>query len=133
MSLFTKENLNFWLKNNWNILVEGPAGVGKTSLMLECLQDNNINFRYYSCATLDPWVDFIGIPKESVDNNGKHYVSLIPPQAMKDNDVQVIVCDEFNRGHKKVKNALMELIQFKSINGRKFEGLKCIWAAINSS
>ena len=39
--------------------------------------------------------------------------------------------DEFSRAHKKVRNAVMELIQFKSINGRKFKNLKIVWAAIN--
>ena len=37
----------------------------------------------------------------------------------------------FNRAPKKVRNAVMELIQFKSINGQKFPNLKVIWAAIN--
>jgi len=36
-----------------------------------------------------------------------------------------------HNSHKKIRNAVMELIQFKSINGKKFENLKIIWAAIN--
>ncbi len=39
--------------------------------------------------------------------------------------------DEYNRGAKKVRNAVMELIQFRSINGKKFNNLRMIWAAIN--
>jgi len=33
--------------------------------------------------------------------------------------------------HKTVRNALLELQQFKSINGRKFPNLKIIWGAVN--
>ena len=40
-----------------------------------------------------------------------------------------IFMDEYNRTNPKVRNALMELIQFKSINGRKFPNLKVVWAA----
>lgn len=39
--------------------------------------------------------------------------------------------DELNRAPDKVLNAIMELIQFKSINGFKLKNLKVIWAAIN--
>lgn len=39
--------------------------------------------------------------------------------------------DELNRAPDKVLNAIMELIQFKSINGHKLKNLKVIWAAIN--
>ena len=39
--------------------------------------------------------------------------------------------DELNRAPKKVRNAVMELIQFKSINGVKFPNLRVVWAAIN--
>jgi hypothetical protein len=52
---------------------------------------------------------------------------------MSDNTVEAIFIDEYNRSHKKIRNATMELIQFKSINGRKFPNLKVVWAAINPS
>jgi len=50
---------------------------------------------------------------------------------MADESVEAIFIDEYNRSHKKIRNATMELIQFKSINGRKFPNLKVVWAAIN--
>jgi len=43
----------------------------------------------------------------------------------------LIFFDEFNRSPKKVRNAVMELLQFKSINGFKFPDLKCVWTAVN--
>jgi hypothetical protein len=53
------------------------------------------------------------------------------PEKMSDQSVEAIFIDEYNRSHKKVRNGTMELIQFKSINGRKFPNLKVVWAAIN--
>ena len=58
-------------------------------------------------------------------------MDLIRPKEFQDDAVEAIFMDEFSRAHKKVRNAVMELIQFKSINGRKFENLRFVWAAIN--
>jgi hypothetical protein len=53
------------------------------------------------------------------------------PKDLNEDTVEALFFDEFNRSHKKIRNAVMELIQFKSINGRKFKNLKFVWAAIN--
>jgi len=125
-----KPKLDKYFKTGKNVLIEGRHGTGKTSLIIDVFNGNCKKWLYFSGATLDPWVDFIGIPKE-VNKNGNLVLSFVLPEAMSDNDVEAIFIDEYNRSHKKVKNATMELIQFKSINGRKFPNLKVVWAAIN--
>lgn len=77
-----------------------------------------------------PWVDFIGVPKPTTEN-GIQFLDLIRPKEFAEDNIEALFFDEFNRSHKKVRNAVMELIQFKSINGKKFNNLKIIWAAIN--
>ena len=51
-----------------NVLITGAHGVGKTSIIKQVFEDNglvlNESWLYFSGSTLDPWVDFIGIPKE---------------------------------------------------------------------
>jgi len=130
ITLPTEKNLDFWVEKEQNVLFIGHAGVGKTSMIVETFKRNNLNYRYFSASTMDPWVDFIGVPKEMSDANGP-YLDLVKPKEFRDDEIQAIFFDEFNRSHKKVRNAVMELIQFKSINGRKFPNLKIIWAAIN--
>lgn len=129
--MISDHKLDFWIKNNFNLLIEGHAGVGKTTIVIEAFKRNNLKWLYFSASTMDPWVDFIGVPKEKTDDDGNSYLDLIRPKAFRDDDVEAIFLDEFNRSHKKVRNAVMELIQFKSINGKKFNNLKIIWAAIN--
>lgn len=127
-----EEKLRLYLKLNKNVLLEGKHGVGKTSL-IEKLFDEEFgknNWIYFSSSTLDPWVDLIGVPKESIVNN-EPCLDFILPKQMVNNNLKAIFFDEYNRSHKKVRNATMELIQFKSINGRKFPNLKVVWAAIN--
>ena len=125
--------LDFWIQNNFNVLFVGRHGVGKTAMVTSAFDRNNLKWMYFSASTMDPWVDFIGVPKEQKDEKGNAYLDLVRPKAFQDDEVEALFFDEYNRSHKKVRNAVMELIQFKSINGRKFKNLRFIWAAINPS
>ena len=125
-----KDMLDFWIKNNLNVLFHGKHGIGKTSMILDSFNRNGIKYKQFSAATMDPWVDFIGVPKENKDEKGS-YLELVLPKSLRENEIEALFFDELNRSHKKVRNAVMELIQFKSINGRKFPNLRFVWAAIN--
>lgn len=130
--LIAQSKLDFWIANSFNVLLEGTHGVGKTAVVLEAFGRNNVKFKYFSCSTLDPWVDFVGIPKEHTDEqSGIKYLDLVRPKVFAFDEVEIIFLDEMNRAHPKVTNAIMELIQFKSINGHKLNNLKAVWAAIN--
>lgn len=135
MALIDPNLLDWWYTHSYNILFVGKHGVGKTSLIKSCFERNNLilndTYLYFSASTLDPWVDLIGIPKEVKDENGRMYLDLIRPKNLYDAKIEAIFFDEYNRSPKKVRNAIMELIQFKSINGFKFPNLRVVWAAIN--
>ena len=126
----SQKDMNFWLENNYNVLFIGHAGVGKTSMVIDCWEKSNLKYKYFSASTMDPFVDFIGIPKEKEDEKGS-YLELVKPKDFRDDEIEALFFDEFNRSSKKIRNAVMELIQFKSINGKKYPNLKIVWAAIN--
>lgn len=130
MSIVASSDLDFYVKHNLNLLFIGEHGVGKTHIILDTFERHKLKYRYFSCATMDPWIDFIGVPREMKDGD-KTYLDLIRPKDFANDEVEAIFLDEYNRAHKKVRNAVMELIQFKSINGHKFPNLKVVWAAIN--
>lgn len=123
-------NLDFWIHKNLNVLFFGKHGVGKTSLIIDSFRRNNLKFAIFSASTMDPWIDFIGVPKEKTDDKGS-YLELVKPKNFRDDEVEALFFDELNRSHKKVRNAIMELIQFKSINGHLYRNLKFVWGAIN--
>ena len=123
------ENLDFWIKNGYNVLFSGAHGVGKTSIVRDAFNRNKLKWKYFSAATMDPWVDFVGVPRERQDKKGEPYLDLLRVQGLE--DVEAFFFDELNRSAKKVRNAVMELIQFRTINGKPFKKLKVIWAAIN--
>jgi hypothetical protein len=133
MSKIIEDKLIFAAKNNFNVLLIGHAGVGKTSMVKSVFESLNIKYLYYSCPTMDPWVDFVGVPHEVQDENGVKYLDLVRPKAFAYDEVEAIFMDEYNRSNQKIRNSVMELMQFKSINGKKFNNLKLVWAAINPS
>ena len=127
--------LDMWIKNNYNVLFHGRPGVGKTSMVFEAFEkqgwEKNVDYLYFSAATIDPWVDLIGVPSKSTNDDGEEVLRLVRPDTIKNKTIKAFFVDELNRSHKKVRNALMELIQFKSINGMRFPNLEIIWAAVN--
>ena len=129
--MISEQKLDFWVKNNLNVLFTGKPGVGKTAIIKNTFDRNKISFQYFSAPTMDPWVDLIGVPKESIDENGNKFLDLVRPKMFAFDEVQALFFDELNRAPAKVRNAVMELIQFRSINGKVFKNLKFIWAAIN--
>lgn len=172
-----RSKLDFWIEKNLNVLFIGKHGVGKTATVEAAFQRNKLKYKYFSASTMDPWVDFLGVPKEkstdestesfklvrdlakmdpiyaqqwiqanwkldieqsqdlvgkiSKAKSGVSFLELVKPYDFAIGKVEAIFFDEFNRSPKKVRNAVMELIQFKSINGTKFPDLKIVWAAIN--
>jgi hypothetical protein len=129
--MFDEKKLDFYIKNGYNVLMRGRHGVGKTAVIKQAFERAGLNWKYFSAATMDPWVDFVGIPKEVVDEDGRSSIELIRPKNFQNDEVEAIFLDEFNRAKPKVRNAVMELIQFKSINGVPFNNLRIVWAAIN--
>ena len=129
------EELDAFFVAKKNLLFIGKHGVGKTSKIKVCFEKHglirNSTYLYFSASTLDPWVDLIGVPKETKDKSGIVCLDLVRPKALATGKVEAIFFDELNRSPKKVRNAVMELLQFKSINGLEFPNLKVIWAAIN--
>lgn len=126
----TPNIMDQWVHGELNVLLIGEKGVGKSAQIIDTFKRNNLKYSYFSGATLDPWIHILGIPKTKKGDDGEEKMTFVLPENL-DNDVEAIFCDEWNRTHKTVRNALLELQQFKSINGRKFPNLKMVWGAIN--
>lgn len=133
MSLVRADKLDFWIQHGYNVLFVGKHGVGKTSIIKEAFERAGLRWRILNAATLDPWVDFIGVPREQKAADGTPYLELVRPLEFQKDEVDAIFIDEFNRGGKKVRNAVMELIQFKTVNGKPYHNLKVVWVACNPS
>lgn len=129
--------LKLYAQKGKNVLLEGRHGVGKTEIIREVFNNEfgkmeDGKWAYFSASTMDAWVDFIGAPQAVDREDGVKVLSLVKPERFAEgNQIEALFFDELNRAPEKVLNALMELMQFKSINGKKFDNLKVIWAAVN--
>lgn len=134
MSKLIESKIKSAINNNLNVLMWGPHGIGKSTMYLNAVRDLGLSYKYFSVPTMEPWVDLVGIPvRETKEVKGKpiDYIKLVRPLELAEDNVQVLIFDEINRGDAKIRNAIMEIIQFKSINGHKFNNLKCVLAAAN--
>lgn len=128
--MINREDLDFWFKNNLNVALVGHRGVGKSSIILDAWKRLGIMGKYFNGPTMDPFVDLIGVPRAAEDEQGE-YLHFIKPRELNYEELESIFVDEPNRAPKKVRDALLELILFKSINGTTFPKLRNIVIAYN--
>ncbi len=92
-----EDKLKFAAKNELNVMLIGHAGVGKTSIVKNIFEELGLKYLYYSASTMDPWVDFVGVPHEVTGEDGVKYLDLVRPKAFAYDDVEAIFLDEYNR------------------------------------
>lgn len=118
-----------WMDNDFDVLLIGLHGVGKTYGVREWAEKKGLKTKYYSCATLDPYTDLVGVPVPVTDDDGTRRIEMVRPRDI--DEAELIFFDEFNRADPKVHNAVLELIQFHTINGEPLPNLRMVWAAMN--
>jgi hypothetical protein len=132
MAVINKSKLQQYLKLEYNVLLISLHGVGKTTIIKEVFTEAfGDRWKYFSASSLDPFVDFVGIPRVVENEDGRSVMKLVRPEFIEYDQVEAIFLDEFNRAAPKITNSVMELLQFKSINGHKLNNLKVIWCGIN--
>ena len=115
----------------WNVLLEGPHGTGKTSLVVAVAKALDLRLKYYCTSTLDPFVDLVGLPVQGNDAQGQRPINYHRHEDK--SNAELIFFDEINRAQPKVLNAVLEIIQFRRINGESLPHLKAVFAACNPS
>jgi hypothetical protein len=139
-----------YLDNGFNVLLLGLHGTGKTESIMQVARARGIKMKYYSCATLDPFTDLVGVPYPRVycedcgefENRAEHrdlhpdctaeiaeVLKMVRPRDV--DEAEIIFFDEFNRADPKTMNAVFEIIQFRTINGEPLPNLRACWAAMN--
>ena len=89
-------NFDFWIENNLNVLLRGKHGVGKTAMVVDAFERNNLKYKYFSASTMVRGLT-LSVPKEKTDDNGNSYLDLVRPQEFQDDEVEAIFMDEFSK------------------------------------
>lgn len=110
------------LRDGINVFFEGVPGTGKTSKIKAYLAKHNTDVVYYSVPALSP--EDLHVPFPAADGS----VLEIMPQAKlvstpANGGKKVIVLDEVCRGVRRTQNALMEVIQERTVGGQVIPGL----------
>lgn len=126
MSTPLEKKLLKYAENNLNSLLIGTHGIGKSSVVMAIAKKLGLKFKYYSASTLDPYTQLVGVPVPDKDSKTANFFR---PKEIQ--EAEFIMFDELNRAHMRVRNAVLEIIQFKTINGEPLPNLKMVWAAIN--
>ena len=122
-----ENKLRIYAENHLNTLLIGTHGVGKSTVVKLIAEDLGLSFKYYSASTLDPYSELIGIP---VPDRETKTVDFYRPSDLE--TAEFVFFDELNRvTNPRILNTVLEIIQFKSINGNPLNNLKMVWAAIN--
>jgi hypothetical protein len=140
-------NADVYLDQGFNVLLIGLHGTGKTASIQALARDRGFKMKYYSCSTLDPFTDLVGVPtprdycpecklyfkdeSKCPECQGRTVEALKMVRPREVDEAEIIFLDEFNRADGKTQNALFEMIQFGTINGEPLPNLKACWAAIN--
>lgn len=126
MPVINQKSLDLCWENGLNVLMESLHGVGKTAAVADLAKRHGIRVKYFSCATLDPYTDLVGIPVPNADQTN---LKMVRPHEV--DNCEMIFFDELNRAESKVMNAVLEIINQRTINGEPLPDLRCCWAAIN--
>lgn len=118
--------IDFAINSKKNLMIFGPAGIGKTEMVMQQVQKKNMVCLYWNMTTMQP-PDLVGLPIVSdfyVTREGKELVikktQFAPPEIMP-TDLStlpvVVLVDELDKAIQDIQNPLLEVFQFRRING----------------
>lgn len=125
-----KEMLHFSIAAGENLLTFGPAGTGKTEMAMQACQELGYEFCYLNLSVLEA-PDLMGLP-QIVNEQTVYALPQMLPQHRPEYDTipnrkkRILLIDEADKAKPELQNPCLELLQFRSINGRKLDIHACI-------
>jgi hypothetical protein len=112
-----------------NCFVVGRRGSGKTIIAEDIIKESGHDLFFWNVSTLER-VDTAGFPDIASVARKDDYVKYILSEKfralLEGNRPVVAMLDEVDKADKEIHASLLEFLQNKSINGRKFKNLKSI-------
>jgi len=116
--------LRFYIKNGGNLMTFGPAGIGKTEMAMQACEAEEYEYIYLNLSVLEA-PDLNGLPM--IDESGDVPVSRYAPPAQfpvagkSTGKKKILLVDEADKAKPELQNPMLELFQFRSINGTKLD------------
>lgn len=112
---------DFAIDSGKNLLTFGDAGIGKTEIFLQRVAAQGLRAVYLNLSVIEA-PDLVGLMERSPEGKSRY---CIPDKFRhfddgKDSkDWDVLVVDELDKARPELQNPMLELFQFRSINGTK--------------
>ena len=121
----SKDLYKHTIQGGTNMIIFGPAGGGKTEMAIQAVAEAGYKHIYVDLSVLEA-PDFIGLPTIGLTPSGGKFVEYAAPEFMPCTDMQaddtapvVMIFDELDKSKPELQNPLLEVFQFRSVNGRK--------------
>lgn len=115
--------LAFTIKNKRNLLVLGSAGSGKTEAAKSTAEKLGYEVVYLNLSVLEA-PDLVGLPMLNKDGRVSYALPVFFP--LESSNKIVLLIDEVDKAKPELQNPMLELLQFRSINGHALNIEACI-------
>jgi hypothetical protein len=115
-----KSLYHFTIKSGGNIMVFGPAGTGKTEMAQQAAAEAQREAVYLNLSVLEA-PDLMGLPMIDQETKLSEYATpkYLPLKGSRGG--VVLVVDEIDKAKPELQNPMLEIFQFRSINGRALD------------
>ena len=123
------ENIRATIEIGGNITIIGRRGSGKTYIAKDVIKQSGHKEVYWNLSTFER-TDTAGYPNFFGAQQGEKYISFLLPQSFKllieGNEPVVLLLDEVDKADTSLWASLLELVQFRTINGRPLPNLRAV-------
>jgi hypothetical protein len=119
--------VRFFIRSNQNIFLFGKSGIGKSHIGFQAIKDCGLKTAYVNLSVIER-PDLIGYPDLNSPGDVIRYKSpnFLPFLEEGKKPDTVIVFDEVDKAERETTSPLLEILQFKTINGRPLNVVGCI-------
>jgi hypothetical protein len=117
----------FFIRSNQNLFLFGRRGVGKTHIALQAAKECNYKVHYINLSVIER-PDLAGYPDMRSDGDVITFKSpaFLPKASSDKKSEYIILFDEVDKAPPEVTAPLLEILQFKKINGISIDAAACI-------
>lgn len=117
----------FFIRSNQNVFFFGRRGIGKTFIAMQAAKECNLKINYINLSVIER-PDLAGYPNmntpgETISFKSPHFLPSLLENAKPDS---VILFDEIDKAPAEVTAPLLEILQFRRVNGKSINAAGCI-------
>jgi hypothetical protein len=127
------EMADFAIESGANIVTFGAAGIGKTEIFMQRSTAANRRYIYLNLSVIEA-PDLMGLMERTAEGKTRYCIPdkfrRLEERRDDKDDGDVLIVDELDKARPELQNPMLELFQYRSINGEKLN-IKAVMATGN--